>query len=488
MRVAIYARRSSADEGTGSVPVQLADCRDRAEEEGWDVVAEHADDGISAWDPSKVRPRYERLLEDARAGQFDAVLIREQERLMRQHKDAGRWLELFEETGFHRILCTLESDIDLRRARDQKDFRDRASSAEYYSALLSEKIRRTTSRMAASGAWSGGRKPFGYRLVGGPKGVQPFRLEVEPVEADLIRFAAKHVLGGGTIHSLIRLWSDGPEPVLKPSGARWCYSDIYRILTSDRIAGMRGDVKAVWEPIIDRDTHAALVATLAGNGKERAHEARRVMKWPLASIVFCADCGRRMQGALQQQLQKDGKTRKERRTYACGVATGGCGGVAIAAHRIERMIIQQAMEIAPEVEESAGRPVELSTEQEKEALQKLRQLEDRKRALGGAYAEGLMTPAQVKEATVGLDAEIARLRPALVVSERLPTFSHLRVAADFWDFMEGRTPKLPEAEAETVNEWLRWCVGRVVVRKAKRKGAAFDPGRVSVEWRKPSVA
>lgn len=487
MRVAIYARRSFADEGAGSVPVQIADCRDRAEEEGWEIVGEYADDGISAWDPRKVRPEYERLLQDAAAARFDAVLVREQERLIRQHKDAGRWLALFEETGFRRILCTLESDIDLRRARDQKDFRDRASQAEFYSAFLSEKVRRTTARKAANGEWSGGgRRPFGYRKVG-PK---PFRLEVDPREAEILRDAARRVLAGETIHSIVRLWNDGPDPVRKDSGARWLYKDVRRLLTSGHFAGLRGDVEAKWPAIIDRDTHEALVAMLLGQpGRDLADDHRQILRsWPLAGIVRCGECGQRMNGSAQERTRKSGEV-VERRYYSCGVASGGCASVSIAAQYLERHVIEWALENAPDPGEDAGRAAAVPTADQSEALRTLRDLEERKRGLGGAYAEGLMTAAQVKEATVRLDADISRARAALTpVDSPRPTHAHLRRADAFWDFVEGRSAKLPQDEVEDLNAWLRWCVERVTVRKAKSKGARFDPARVRIEPRAAAVA
>ena len=77
-RVAIYARVSEADrDDPKSIPVQLADCRDRAEAEGWGVVGEYVDQGISAWKTSRKRPEYERLISDCESGRVDIILVRE---------------------------------------------------------------------------------------------------------------------------------------------------------------------------------------------------------------------------------------------------------------------------------------------------------------------------------------------------------------------------------------------------------------------------
>src|SRR5438105_1985957 len=96
--VAVYARvsKAEADARESSVPVQLADCRARADEEGWPIVGEYVDDGISAWNARRKRPGYERLLTDVEDGRVDTVLVRETERLLRSQKDAVRLADLAE--------------------------------------------------------------------------------------------------------------------------------------------------------------------------------------------------------------------------------------------------------------------------------------------------------------------------------------------------------------------------------------------------------
>src|SRR3954447_23425291 len=50
--VVIYAAKSTADR-KGSIPTQLSDCHAMAEREGWRVVAEHQDEGFSAFKGSR---------------------------------------------------------------------------------------------------------------------------------------------------------------------------------------------------------------------------------------------------------------------------------------------------------------------------------------------------------------------------------------------------------------------------------------------------
>jgi hypothetical protein len=54
-RVAIYARTSRREsEAEGSIPVQIADCKERAESKAWDIVNAYTDSGISGCTPMSV--------------------------------------------------------------------------------------------------------------------------------------------------------------------------------------------------------------------------------------------------------------------------------------------------------------------------------------------------------------------------------------------------------------------------------------------------
>jgi len=52
--------------------MQLRELRDYAEQRGWEIAAEYVDTG---WSGAKAsRPELDRLMQDARARRFDAVL------------------------------------------------------------------------------------------------------------------------------------------------------------------------------------------------------------------------------------------------------------------------------------------------------------------------------------------------------------------------------------------------------------------------------
>src|SRR5437899_2525282 len=83
MRVAIYARKSSEDEG-GSVERQLAEARDFAARRGWEVAAAYSDEAVSGADPRRLAGKA-RMLEGL--GSFDAIVTRDSSRFSRRDGD-----------------------------------------------------------------------------------------------------------------------------------------------------------------------------------------------------------------------------------------------------------------------------------------------------------------------------------------------------------------------------------------------------------------
>jgi site-specific DNA recombinase len=84
-RAAIYARVSGDDTGKEgrNLAAQLAICSEYADQNGYEIIAEFAEDerGVSGADPQP--PQLERVIKLAQAGRFDVLIVREVDRLAR---------------------------------------------------------------------------------------------------------------------------------------------------------------------------------------------------------------------------------------------------------------------------------------------------------------------------------------------------------------------------------------------------------------------
>src|SRR5215471_19803589 len=155
MRAVIYARYSTALQREASIEDQVRVCRQRIEREGWQFLATYSDAATSG--ASRLRPGYQKLLEDARAGAFHVVVAEALDRLSRDQEDVAG---LYKHLSFAsvRLLTLAEGEINelhvgLKGTMNALFLKD-----------LAHKIRRGLEGRVRRGS-SGGGIPFGYRVA-----------------------------------------------------------------------------------------------------------------------------------------------------------------------------------------------------------------------------------------------------------------------------------------------------------------------------------
>ena len=159
MKVAIYARYSTALQDETSIAGQVANCEELAAAQGWTVVRVYSDEAVSGSDDT--RPEYQNMLADSESGQFDAIVVDETSRLTRRAGELPRLLDILT----FRNQCLLDS----------KGFDSRHETASLLASIYGgidslelRKIRERTHRglrERAKGGFSAGGKTYGYRTV-----------------------------------------------------------------------------------------------------------------------------------------------------------------------------------------------------------------------------------------------------------------------------------------------------------------------------------
>jgi site-specific DNA recombinase len=496
---AIYVRISSDREGTeAGVTRQLEDCQDLAGRRDLAVARVFRENDASAYS-GRVRPEWRDMLAGLAAGEFTVVVAWANDRLYRRTRDQLDLMEAVQAVG-GTIVTVKDGETDPSTGEGQLRMTILASVGQFESKRKSERLKRKHEQKAAAGEWSGGgRRPTGYIIAAAnsvradnlPKEQRrklprPFKLVPDAREAELIRSAAQAVIGGASLHSIVQVWNDGPDPLVKDSGSRWTVSDVRRVLLSEQVAGLRGSVRATWEPILSMDQHLLLVARLNDPSRrpiEREYTATR--RWLLTGFVVCGRCGSKLAGRAQNRPTKTGTT--ERRQYVCSSAQGGCSRLGITAPDLERYVLSAALarmdEVpAPPPDDDALPPI--VTERESEALSEMRTLEARKDEMARQLADGL--DARVVKVALGeINARLDGLRAEIGRTTRRPrrTFTWMRD----WDaperFVAGEITELPPAWHEQTRGLLEYLGCRATIGPARVQGVRFHPSRVEVTWR-----
>src|SRR3954463_13087839 len=108
-RAAVYARYSSDLQSKASIEDQVRLCREMALARGWEVVEVYADHALSG--ASMLRPGYQRLMENVRAGRVKVVVTEGLDRLSRDQEHTAA---LFKQLGFCgvRLVTVAEGEIN----------------------------------------------------------------------------------------------------------------------------------------------------------------------------------------------------------------------------------------------------------------------------------------------------------------------------------------------------------------------------------------
>jgi len=290
---ALYARISSDPNNTSlGVQRQIKDCLALAKRKGWTVVEPYFVDNDVSATSGKPRPKYELMMDALAAGEYDALICWDVDRLTRKPRELEDVIDLAEKRGVQ--LASVGGEIDLATEQGRLTARIKGSVAKHEAEVISRRVKGKMAERAAAGA-PHGPVPYGWRRepIMDDRGRRLGSRDVlHPEQAEIVRASIAAVLRGESLRALTaRLNADGQ---VTTTGRPWTTTTRRGVLLRERNAGLRlhqGVVigKGDWEPIIDEDTHARVVAVLTDPDR-RTTPASSAVKYLLSGIARCGVC------------------------------------------------------------------------------------------------------------------------------------------------------------------------------------------------------
>lgn len=290
--VALYGRQSK-DEPDG-IQRQIKRCTALIQARGWTLVDTYLDDDTTASKTRGAKTAWARMLADAAADRIDTVVSVDLDRLLRSTRDLNTLID-------HGLMAvTVDGEIDLASADGEFRATMLAGIARFEVRRKGERQKRGNEQRAKKGIPLYRGRRFGYLGKDAATG-RAANVELDPVEAELIREAARRVLAGGSapgagegLAAVARQWREDGVPTVYEG--RWAPAAVRNILTNPYLAGIASyngepvGVPGVQEPIFDVDTHRALVSLfdrrVAGPRKQGAP-----VRTLLSNIATCGKCG-----------------------------------------------------------------------------------------------------------------------------------------------------------------------------------------------------
>lgn len=309
---------------------------------GWIEVKTYKDDGYSGGNFQ--RPVFSEMLEDARAGVINLILVKDLSRLGRDFVEVGRYTDVI----FPSLGCRFVSMLDcLDTEGDNTDMLHfRSLMNDYHLKDLSSKIKSVLHAKMRSGQFIAAYAPYGYRKSDEDK----HKLVIDEESAAVVRkMYEQRNLGMAYDKIAASLNSDG---VLSPRwywaihygngscrySKLWTYTAVKNILSDpvytgrlvQNSTGTRSykDKTYVTKPesewIVHEDAHEAMVSAEVWDSVQelnRAVKERCVNSAPPTPALFsgklvCAGCGSPLVANRETQRRKNGSV-KRYTSYCC---------------------------------------------------------------------------------------------------------------------------------------------------------------------------
>ena len=160
----LYYRLSQEDERQGesvSIDNQRTMLRKYAEEHGFEIHDEYIDDGVSG--TTFQRPEVQRLLDDAKTGVINTIIVKDLSRFGRNYIEVGQYVDyVFPAFGIRFIAIQDNVDTENRDSGAMEMMPIMNVFNEWHAANTSKKIRAVRRSNALAGIYSAKKATYGY--------------------------------------------------------------------------------------------------------------------------------------------------------------------------------------------------------------------------------------------------------------------------------------------------------------------------------------
>lgn len=280
MKTVIYARYSSERQNEQSIEGQLRECYAYAKAHGLTVVKEYIDRAISG-KAAENREAFQQMITDSDRKAFDVVLVYRTDRFARNRYDSAIYKSRLKRNGVT-VLYAKEHIPDGPEGILFESLLE--GMAEYYSAELSQKLRRGMRESALKCHATGGNVPLGYK-IGADK-----RFEIDEKTAPVVKKIFEMYAEGNTCKDICDYLNS--VGIKTARGNSYNRSSLPTVLRNKKYIGwyickdisVEGGVPA----IVDKELFEAVQRKLEGNRKH-PQKKRAKEEYLLTGKLYCGD-------------------------------------------------------------------------------------------------------------------------------------------------------------------------------------------------------
>ena len=311
-----------------AIPMQKEACRNFAESQGWEIIKEFSEKGVSGFKKSaKDRDELQKIQQAAMEGKFDILLVFMFDRLGRRDDETPFIVEWFTKQGIE-VWSVNEGQQRFDTHVDKLMNYIRYWQASGESLKTSVRTRTRLEQLTGEGHYTGGTVAFGYKRVRlgrvNKKNQEVCDLVIDEAEAEIVRLIFhKYVYEGYGAQKLSHyLYEQG---VVGRNNKNIPNTSIVRMIKNKGYTGylINGAVETecpqlrIIEPELFEQAQELRQARTCERGGTSLGTSSKAL---LTGLVYCAHCGNRLSltSSGRTHTYADGHTVKEvRPRYSC---------------------------------------------------------------------------------------------------------------------------------------------------------------------------
>lgn len=294
----IYARYSSSNQTEQSIEGQLRVCNQYAENNGILILETYIDRAMTGTNDN--RADFQRMIKDSGKREWDYVIVYKLDRFSRDKYATAIHKKTLKDNGVKLISAT-ENIPDSPEGIILESLIE--GMGQYYSAELSQKVRRGMNETRLKGNFTGGFVIYGYKI-------ENKKVVIDEEKADVVRYIYEQYSLGVYVKDIIETLT---ERGILNKGKPFARNTVYNILKNEKYSGIYHYKDEVFDNIYPRivpneifeRVRKSLVANKYGKrSKEVVYLLRNKLK--------CGYCGKTVSG--ESGTSKNGKIK---RYYKC---------------------------------------------------------------------------------------------------------------------------------------------------------------------------
>lgn len=273
----IYARYSSDNQTEQSIEGQLHVCQDYAKSNNILILDTYIDRAMTGTNDN--RPAFQKMMADCKQREWDYVLVYKFDRFSRNKYETAKHKATLKDNGVVLVSATEYLPDTPERIIMESIFE---GYAEYYSAELSQKVKRGMRETRNKGNFTGGFVLYGYKI-------ENRKVVIDESKAEIVRYIYNQYAQGVFTRDII---ADLTEKGILNHGKPFAMNTVYNILKNEKYSGVyrHGDevYTNIYPQIVPPSIYTIVQKKMQSN--QRGKRSTQTV-YLLRGMVKCGYCG-----------------------------------------------------------------------------------------------------------------------------------------------------------------------------------------------------